>query len=324
MSAPVADEGKRRPGWRAQLARRARVLAVASLVGLCLPWAGAALPVTWDGKLPWLIDLAAHWQWLYAAVLAAAIALGTAHSPRWLLLMPALALPWLSAAPILQSAADGAPTFTVMSANVEFDNQDATALIDWSNREKPDLIVVLEVNERYASRLARLEAYPHQRIVARDNPFGIALLSRHALKHVSVVSDSIGLPHIEAEVDWNGQRVVVLAVHPMPPLSAHFAAERNAKLRAWSAKLAAAGAPGLIIGDLNATPWSSAFRGLDAARIRRTTTLQPTWPAALKGVMGIPIDHVLASSDWVRVASSLGPDLGADHRPVVVRLRPAR
>lgn len=285
---------------------------------------GAVLPASWSGKLPWLIDLAAHWQWLYAAVLAAAIALGTPASRCWLLLLPGLALPWLTAAPMLPGTTAGPSTFTVISANVEFDNVDAAPLLDWVGRESPDLVVLLEVNERYAARLAALTDYAHRRIVPRDNPFGIALLSRHPLTHVSVIADAIGVPHIEAEVDWNGQRMRVLAVHPMPPISASFAATRDAKLAAWSKNLATAGLPGLIVGDLNATPWSSAFRLVDAAGLKRTTSLGPTWPAALQGLMGIPIDHVLATRDWKRVASSTGPHLGADHRPVIVRLRPAQ
>ncbi|MFN0161759.1 MAG: endonuclease/exonuclease/phosphatase family protein [Burkholderiales bacterium] len=225
---------------------------------------------------------------------------------------------------MLPSTTEGPSTITVISANVEFDNVDAAPLLNWVGRESPDIVVLLEVNERYAARLAALKAYPHRRIVPRDDPFGIALLSRHPVTHVSVIEDAIGVPHIEAEVDWNGQRMRVLAVHPMPPLSANFAAERDAKLAAWSKNLASAGMPGIIIGDLNATPWSSAFRGVGAAGLKRTTSLGPTWPSALQGLMGIPIDHVLATRDWRRVASSLGPDLGADHRPVIVRLRPAQ
>ena len=104
----------------------------------------------------------------------------------------------------------------------------------------------------------------------------------------------------------------------MQPISPAFAASRDRQLRAW-ARLAEL-QPTLLPGDLNATPWSRAFNHLDALGLRRATGLAPTWPAALRGFAGIPIDHVLASRHWMRIDSSRGPDLGSDHAPVLARV----
>jgi endonuclease/exonuclease/phosphatase (EEP) superfamily protein YafD len=41
----------------------------------------------------------------------------------------------------------------------------------------------------------------------------------------------------------------------------------------------------------------------------------------MQGVMGIPIDHVLASAHWRVVESQVGPDVGSDHFPVAVVLQ---
>ena len=80
--------------------------------------------------------------------------------------------------------------------------------------------------------------------------------------------------------------------------------------------------PTVVAGDLNATPWSPAFNELDDLGLRRATGLAPTWPSALHGISGIPIDHVPASRHWRLVASGRGPDPGSDHRPVIARLVP--
>ena len=76
----------------------------------------------------------------------------------------------------------------------------------------------------------------------------------------------------------------------------------------------------LVVGDFNATPWSNAFAGPSSRGWRRATGLAPTWPVAWRGVMGIPIDHVLASSAWRVGGARVGPDIGSDHRPVMARL----
>ena len=79
--------------------------------------------------------------------------------------------------------------------------------------------------------------------------------------------------------------------------------------------------PVLVLGDLNASPWSSHFRrflrdsGLrDSAQGRG---VQPTWPAGMPWLW-IPIDHCLHSPQLQVVARHVGPNLGSDHYPVVV------
>jgi endonuclease/exonuclease/phosphatase (EEP) superfamily protein YafD len=75
-----------------------------------------------------------------------------------------------------------------------------------------------------------------------------------------------------------------------------------------------------VVGDLNATPWSSAFAGLAECGLRRAGSLRPTWPSLGGGWIGIPIDHVLASRHWRVRDAGLGPGLGSDHRPLLARL----
>ncbi|MBL8382960.1 MAG: endonuclease/exonuclease/phosphatase family protein [Burkholderiales bacterium] len=307
--------------WRDFVLRRARILALLCAAGLLLPVACALLPAQSGGTLAWLIDLACHWQWLYAAGLVACTLVTALAFRWWLLLLPLAALPWFSAAPRLAAAEPGTPDLVVASANVQWQTGDVRPLARWLADEAPDVVVVIEVSPAFAQELARLAAYPHRHLVPREDPFGIALLSRHPLLAAATVRDADGLPHIEARIAWQGRVVSVRAAHPMPPLAAEHHLARNAKLAHWARAAAAARLPAIVAGDLNATPWSTAFNELDGLGLRRTTGLAPTWPAALGGVVGIPIDHVLASPHWRLVAGGVGPDLGSDHLPVLARLR---
>ena len=305
-------------GWRYAVLRRMRVLAPLCALGLLLPALLALLPAESAGTLVWLLDLGANWQWLFVAATAISAGLATLVDRRWALLLPMLPLPWLTASALLPPARAAAPALTIVSANVHMDNQDVAPLARWLAQEKPDLVVVLEVAPIYAQGLMALGAYPYRHIVPQDSPFGIAVLSRHPLSGARTVQDADGIPHIDALLEWQGRQIRLIAVHPMPPISAAFAASRDRQLAAWAKS--AGRQPTLLAGDLNATTWSSAFNGLDALGLRRATGLAPTWPTALRALSGIPIDHVLASHHWKRVDSSRGPDLGSDHAPVLARV----
>ena len=121
---------------------------------------------------------------------------------------------------------------------------------------------------------------------------------------------------------WNGRDVALSGVHPMPPLRAPYAAARDRTLREEAQWLASGdtGRLGILAGDLNDTPWSS---GIQAAYplLRAATGTRPTWPQAWQLVSLLPLDHVLVTSGWQRIAAELGPDLNSDHRPVRVQLR---
>ncbi|WP_353852098.1 endonuclease/exonuclease/phosphatase family protein [Piscinibacter sp.] len=56
------------------------------------------------------------------------------------------------------------------------------------------------------------------------------------------------------------------------------------------------------------------------APLQRANGLQPTWPNAWGWLSILPLDHVLVTPSIKLEDSSLGPDLGSDHRPVRVRL----
>jgi endonuclease/exonuclease/phosphatase (EEP) superfamily protein YafD len=109
--------------------------------------------------------------------------------------------------------------FAVASANVNLHSRNTQALATWLAQEKPDVVVLLEVSPAHAQGLRTLRDYPFQHIVAQDSPFGIAVLSRHPLQQIEVIEDAQGIAHIEAQLQWHGQPIGIIALHPMPPLS---------------------------------------------------------------------------------------------------------
>ncbi|NMG45288.1 hypothetical protein GPA22_16355 [Aromatoleum toluvorans] len=301
------------------LQRRVRALVLLSGAGLVLPWASrfeAGLPPA----LGWLLDLAVHWQWFFLAGLLVALPLLMSMAPRWAIALLLLPLPWLSGLPAAPGrAADGA-VLIVAGANVHVGNPRPERLVEWVTRTAPDIVAVFEVSDDYAGRLDLEAAYPYRVVRPRWDPFGVALLSRHPLKSLMVVDDPGATPRIEAVLDWNGTEVTVVAFHPMPPISAEEHAQRNRALAEIARRLG--GRPTIVIGDFNATPWSSAFAVPRREGFARVGGLRPTWPAAGQGVAGLPIDQILVSRHWAAVGHAVGPDIGSDHLPVVATVTP--
>ena len=298
------------------------VVSFACLVGLTLPLWAVAIGGR-EGPVAWLLDLAAHWQWLFVAGLLASVAASARRDRRWLMPLLALPLPLLtgaSPAPSVTAQVPSASPFTVASANVGLGWRDPGPLLAWLRDQDVDLLVLVEVSTAFAGALQWEPGYPHRVVEPQDGPFGIAVLSRHPLRGARLVRDADGIPHLLVETDWQGQPVSVAAVHPMPPLSPQFHAARDHRLTELARGIAGDPRPGIVAGDLNATPWSSALLSLPELGLRRATGLAPTWPSVFGGWFGIPIDHVLVTPGWRVVDRARGPAFGSDHLPVLVRL----
>lgn len=292
----------------------------ACALGLLTPLMAQPLTDSGAGLFVWLLDLAAHWQWLFVTGLALGMIMTSFTTRRYLIFVLLLPLPWWTASQALPLGRKGAPLITVASVNLHVSTTRLGPLAQFLEREQPDIVVLLEVSRALGPQLAGLRDYSHQVVHPDDTPFGIALLSRFPLTRSSVQHDSDGIAHIDAEFLMQNQPLQLIAFHPMPPLSPYFLKKRDEALQAFAARLQSSGRPALLVGDLNATPWCGAFIEMGRLGLRRTTSLWPTWPAVGQGWFGIPIDHVLASSHWQIKQHHVGHPLGSDHLPAVVQL----
>jgi endonuclease/exonuclease/phosphatase (EEP) superfamily protein YafD len=296
----------------------------ACLAGLLLPLVPTHLAAYPAGTKVWLIDLASHWQWLFLLGLVYSCMIAMRKSIRWGVVLLALPLPWLTASQPAPFAGMGAPSpnkiLSIATANVHLDNGSAKALGQWIDRTSPDLVVLNEVSPAYALELERIEGYPYRYLLPSDDPFGIGLLSRFPLSGIRTIPSENGSRHVEAQIIWGTTSVALTAIHPMSPISPQEHNNRNLQLAAVAAAAKSAGQPSIIVGDLNTTPWSSAFSGIEDTGVRRATGLSPTWPSIGQGWLGIPIDHVLVTPHWSVLEQQLGPNIGSDHLPVLVKI----
>jgi len=205
--------------------------------------------------------------------------------------------------------------------NVHRANRRTGAAIDHVRGRRPDVLAVLEVDDHWATALADLaDVLPHRLIVPRPDNFGIALLSRWPLADARVAEfTATGFPSIVATVRHEAGDFRFIATHPYPPFDGPATEQLVEHLDAVAAEAAASTLPCVVAGDLNATPWSRAFRRLIAATGLRDTALglgvRGTYHAGLPAPR-IPIDHILVPTGSVVLRRGVGPGLGSDHFPV--------
>ncbi|TXH72538.1 MAG: hypothetical protein E6Q88_06145 [Lysobacteraceae bacterium] len=304
----------------------ARWLLIPCACAMLLPLLVRAFPQRASHGLIWTFDLAAHWQMIYALCWLLLCLLSAAgHHRRWTWLAPFALTPMLTASPRLPESTDTArpsahPALTIAAANVFVGNHDPTPLLAWLRATPVDMFVVSELSPAYADALtqATREDYPYRVLFPDASPFGIGLYSRIPLDAVRRIDTDGGVRTLIAEADVKGRTVRIAAAHPMPPATPHWHAERDAILQRLARE--ADDMPTIVAGDLNATAWSTALLNLRDPALLRTTHLIPTWPSRWRGVLGIPIDHVLASAHWRRAQTEIGPQIGSDHFPVRVSL----
>jgi endonuclease/exonuclease/phosphatase (EEP) superfamily protein YafD len=217
----------------------------------------------------------------------------------------------------------GAAPIRVIFLNVHTENSRTDRVVSFVKAERPDILALLEVNHGWIEELGDVRALlPHYREEPREDNFGIAFYSRHPIETADVIRlGEFELPSIIARLRLDGQRLHVVATHPLPPVSIGRWEARNEHLRLVASHAKELEGETILVGDLNVTSWSSLFRGFvrdsGLRDARKGFGLRPSWPSFFPP-MGIPIDHALVSSGIVVHRFRCGPNLGSDHYPVVV------
>lgn len=309
------------PWSRIQTHPASRRYAALSLAGGVCALAAPLQPFS-DSYLRLGVDLAGHFTWpsLVLALGILAVSKGKARRTAlaaFLVNAVVLANAYRSSeTPAMASLAKkGLP---VMSVNVNVANTSPKKLLQLLVEQQPALVFVQEVSPSWAPTLDKLPAYPYRKIVPRNDSFGIALLSKYPLENVVVMDESeLDIPAISATLLWEGRKIELRAVHPLPPMRARAYVDRNKMLARHAAALFATKRPAIMAGDFNATPWSAGISVVQDAGLVRATSLAPTWPAHLGMPAVIPIDHITVSPHWGVLSNGRGPNIGSDHFPVM-------
>lgn len=220
-------------------------------------------------------------------------------------------------------SADPGQRFSIVVSNVLQDNKNPELLKRLLADLSPDLVLLLEVDQRWMDDLAGLaSSHPFRIAQPLDNAYGIALFSRLELAQARVgYLVEADIPSIRTQVVLgSGERVEVFGIHPRPPEpQSGDSTERDAELVLVARKARESKLPVIVMGDLNDVAWSHTTRlfrrisGLLDPRIGRGHF--PTFPVALP-FLRYPLDHVFHSKSLRLADFRVLPDIGSDHFPV--------
>ena len=220
---------------------------------------------------------------------------------------------------------------TVLTYNVNSDSVRYEDVMNTIRGVDADVVILEELSPKWKQQLVALGDFKYRSMYPDDSNWGFGILSRlpivsSELLPWSGIATAYG---VRAELRMGGSEegegvtVTVIGLHPVTPVDDPGGAERDAQLAA-AAKLAqGVTGPLIVMGDLNATPWTRQFRALlfdghlrDAAAWR---WVGATWPTQL-GPFGLPLDHILVGGsvdvDEVQVA----PGTGSDHFGLAAKL----
>ena len=221
-----------------------------------------------------------------------------------------------------RSAAVGPARLELAHVNMQGDAGDFEAFERVLAERKADVFVVLEPSVEWLVRLADGGLTGYQVRSGGRGP--VVLLARTAITNVRPSAEA-GFPDtsLQFDVELGGQGLSVLAVHTLAPSTPGRRDVRDEELAGVERWVRLHGGPEVVLGDLNAVPWSSAIEQVkDAGDLRSSSDgsgWQPTWPA-LAGPLGVPIDQLLYSRGLTVTDRQVGPSFGSAHRALWVTI----
>lgn len=298
------------------------LLSAATLVAM------SATVVGFLGRLWWVFELASHFRAQYFLFLtASAFLFFLAGKSRTAILVTIFALVNLSLIVPFYFGSSwthaGGRTFRAVSMNLDKSNHAHRRLQELIHAVEPDFIALFEVNRIWLHELQKLQAmYPFTRADAREDNFGVALLSRIPLEDAEIRHiGKVGVPSVVARFILDGQPLTVIGAHPVPPVGRVYSENRNQQLVEVAQMVRSQREDVMLLGDLNITSWSPFFddliRETGLRDSRKGFGLQPSWPTGFP-LLWIPIDHCLVSSGVIVHDRHIGPNIGSDHYPVIV------
>ena len=217
-------------------------------------------------------------------------------------------------------------SLSVLIANVQLGNRNATKLLEAVRRIEPDLFLAMETDAWWDEALDPLRAkMPNVLKRITGSYYGIELYSRLPLvggeiRHLA----GRDTPAVVTGVTMRtGETIDFIGLHPKPPQVLQSALGRDAELYAAAALLRERDEPGILAGDLNATPWEIAVE-----RMRRLSgMIDPrrgygyvaTWNAGSSWLRW-PLDQIFHEGGFATMSIERLASFGSDHFPYLARL----
>ncbi|MDJ0556061.1 MAG: endonuclease/exonuclease/phosphatase family protein [Microcoleaceae cyanobacterium MO_207.B10] len=214
----------------------------------------------------------------------------------------------------------------IFQLNVFNKNQQYSQAIALVKKENPDVVVFLEVSEKWDEKLKALqENYPYV-FHNQDNPrFGKSIYSKIPLENSNKIitakyQKSKTRKSLVTQLKVSGKPISLIVTHPTIPTKRASFKLRNQELELLADYVSKIESPIIVVGDFNTSIWSPYYQQfVEKTRLRngrRGFGIQPSWPTDFP-LFYIPIDHCFVSSEFEVLNSRIGENVGSDHLPLI-------
>jgi endonuclease/exonuclease/phosphatase (EEP) superfamily protein YafD len=216
----------------------------------------------------------------------------------------------------------------ILIANVFQDNPNAQLCNEAIKNFKPDIVLLVETNERWSNDVQEcLEGYPHRVLQPQSNTYGMVLFSQlEIVKHEVRFLVEPDIPSITADIKTRNGKVFRLhCLHPKPPIprESKRSTERDAEILIIGKEAKRSKGPVIVAGDLNDVAWSYTTNlflkvsGLLDPRIGRG--FYSTYHAKYR-LFRWPLDHVFCSSHFYLRELKRLTSIDSDHFPIFIEV----
>ncbi len=301
-------------------------------ISICLIGGLTLTVMTFFGRLWWGFELATHFRVQYV-ILFFFLLVVMAVRRQWLLVGITgicMAVHLFHILPVYLSPGESfaeskSEMVKIFSSNVRRHNTHHQQVIDLISKETPDVVTFQELDNTWLEALKPLdETYSYRRVIKVNFRERLALYSKLPIiaSHEKYYG-SFRIPVLITTLNVKGYHLVVYTTHLTSPTTIRDARARNQALRQLAQEIPLVKEPVVLVGDLNISPWSPYFydllrtSGLKDSRDGFGT--QASWPTYVPLFL-IPLDHCLVHSSVQVLDRRLGPYIGSDHYPVMIKL----
>ncbi|MBB6609843.1 endonuclease/exonuclease/phosphatase family protein [Pontibacter sp. Tf4] len=217
---------------------------------------------------------------------------------------------------------------SLLVSNVLMDNQEHEKLIALIQKQKPDIVLLLESDSVWQQALTPVtKHYPYRVEIPLENTYGMHLYSRLPLRQqkVSYLLDK-DVPNVKTFVRLrNGVWVELHAVHPKPPVPTEdpTSERRDAEIVMIARDIANSKYPVIVAGDFNDVAWSRTTELFQEV----SGLLDPRLGRGFYNTFNVnyfflrwPLDHIFHSTHFKVESIKRLTDIGSDHFPIYIRL----
>jgi len=216
---------------------------------------------------------------------------------------------------------------SLMISNVYQYNTSFQKLADLIKREKPDLILLVEVNQKWLLSIEdATKTYPYKCEVPIENTYGMALYSKWPMEQIEIrylVTDET--PSIKTNIKTPYGALNLYGVHPFPPVPSekNTTLYKDKELLLLANELKETNETTIVCGDLNDVAWSNTTnmfqqitKLLDPRKGRRfLATFHVKLP-----LLRFPLDHIFCSQNFSLISLEKLKNIDSDHYPVLIKL----